>query len=195
MSAQVPAHTWLRDARAAPTPVSAYLHAAAMVKAGVYLMARAVSAGWAMPPGLAIVLGVMAVVTMFLALSYYFVQADLKRLLAYSTLAHLGYVLLGIEALTVDPGEHPEPLLLFAHHLARILSKARQWCVPTSEQLEWLGEMQGEVGERLRGQVRVGVAVADHRPAQPHLAVNDPDLAAAHRVSLGVRELLGGVPR
>ena len=66
------------------------------------------------------------------------------------------YVLLGIEALTVHPGEHPEPLLLFAHHLARILSKARQWRVPTSEQLEWLGEMQGEVGERLRGHALAG---------------------------------------
>ena len=54
------------------------------------------------------------------------------------------YVPLGIEALTADPGEHPEPLLLFAHHLARILSKARQWCVPTSEQLEWLEDMHGE---------------------------------------------------
>jgi len=68
------------------------------------------------------------------------------------------YVLLGIEALTADPGEHPEPLLLFAHHLARILSKARQWCVPTLEQLEWLGEMQGEVGERLRGHALAGAS-------------------------------------
>jgi hydrogenase-4 component D len=67
-----------------------------MVKAGVYLLARAASAGWAMPQGLAIVVAVMAVVTMFLALSYYFVQDDLKRLLAYSTIAHLGYVLLGV---------------------------------------------------------------------------------------------------
>ena len=95
-SAQVPIHTWLPDAMEAPTPISAYLHAAAMVKAGVYLMARAVSAGWAMPGSLAIVLGAMAVVTMFVALSYYFVQDDLKRLLAYSTIAHLGYVLLGV---------------------------------------------------------------------------------------------------
>jgi hydrogenase-4 component D len=95
-AAQVPAHTWLPDAMEAPTPISAYLHAAAMVKAGVYLMARAVSAGWAMPEGTAIALAVGAVVTMFVALSYYFVQDDLKRLLAYSTIAHLGYVLLGV---------------------------------------------------------------------------------------------------
>ena len=77
------------------------------------------------------------------------------------------YVLLGIEALTADPGEHPEPLLLFAHHLARILSKARQWRVPTSEQLEWLGEMQGEVGERLRGHALAG---ADDVPVTDKIA-------------------------
>jgi hydrogenase-4 component D len=80
----------------APTPISAYLHAAAMVKAGVYLMARAVSSGWAMPEGLGLLLAIMALVTMFVALSFYFVQDDLKRLLAYSTIAHLGYILLGV---------------------------------------------------------------------------------------------------
>jgi hydrogenase-4 component D len=95
-AAQVPLHTWLPEAMEAPTPISAYLHAAAMVKAGVYLMARAVSSGWSMPPAMAVVLGAMALVTLFVALSYYFVQDDLKRLLAYSTIAHLGYVLLGI---------------------------------------------------------------------------------------------------
>jgi hypothetical protein len=68
------------------------------------------------------------------------------------------YALLDIEALTVDPGEHSDPLLLFAHHLARILSKARQWRVPTSQQLEWLGQMQGEAGERLRGHALAGAS-------------------------------------
>jgi len=95
-AAQVPVHTWLPDAMEAPTPISAYLHAAAMVKAGVYLMARSVSSGWAMPPDVAYVLGAMAVLTILVALSFYFVQDDLKRLLAYSTIAHLGYVLLGV---------------------------------------------------------------------------------------------------
>src|ERR1035437_8508345 len=71
-AAQVPLQTWLPDAMEAPTPLSAYLHAAAMVKAG------------------------MALLTILVALSFYFVQDDLKRLLAYSTIAHLGYVLLGI---------------------------------------------------------------------------------------------------
>jgi len=95
-AAQVPMHTWLPDAMEAPTPVSAYLHAAAMVKAGVYLMARTVSSGWAMPAHIAALMAGMALLTIFVALSFYFIQDDLKRLLAYSTISHLGYILLGI---------------------------------------------------------------------------------------------------
>jgi hydrogenase-4 component D len=95
-AAQVPIHTWLPDAMEAPTPISAYLHAAAMVKAGVYLMARTVSSGWPVPPAISYLMAGMALLTVFVALSYYFIQDDLKRLLAYSTIAHLGYVLLGI---------------------------------------------------------------------------------------------------
>ena len=95
-AAQVPLQTWLPDAMEAPTPISAYLHAAAMVKAGVYLMARTVSSGWGIPPKISLLMAGMALLTILVALSFYFVQDDLKRLLAYSTIAHLGYVLLGI---------------------------------------------------------------------------------------------------
>ena len=95
-AAQVLLQTWLPDAMEAPTPVSAYLHAAAMVKAGVYLMARTVSSGWGIPTKVSLLMAAMAVLTILVALSFYFVQDDLKRLLAYSTIAHLGYVLLGI---------------------------------------------------------------------------------------------------
>ena len=94
-AAQVPLHTWLPDAMEAPTPISAYLHAAAMVKAGVYLMARTVSSG-SMSAEISTLMACMALLTIFVALSFYFVQDDLKRLLAYSTIAHLGYVMLGI---------------------------------------------------------------------------------------------------
>jgi hydrogenase-4 component D len=94
-SAQVPFHTWLPDAMEAPTPVSAYLHAAAMVKAGVYLIARVLSSGWQLPAYLGVIVAVMAMLTIFMAIMSYFRQDDLKRLLAYSTIAHLGYVLVG----------------------------------------------------------------------------------------------------
>ena len=95
-SAQVPFHTWLPDAMAAPTPISAYLHAAAMVKAGVFLTARLLLAGWHLPTGMALVVSIGALVTMFGALYLYFFQDDLKRLLAYSTIAQLGYIFLGL---------------------------------------------------------------------------------------------------
>jgi len=95
-AAQIPFLTWLPDAMEAPTPISAYLHAAAMVKAGVFLLARAVASDLAVPPEAAAAVAGMALLTMFVALSCYFVQDDLKRLLAYSTIAHLGYVLLGV---------------------------------------------------------------------------------------------------
>ena len=95
-SAQLPFGTWLPDAMAAPTPISAYLHAAAMVKAGVFLIARLLLAGWALPTGMGLLLSIAALVTMFAALYLYFFQDDLKRLLAYSTIAQLGYIFLGL---------------------------------------------------------------------------------------------------
>jgi len=94
-SAQVPFHTWLPDAMEAPTPISAYLHAAAMVKAGVYLVARLLTSAWEVPLYLGLVVAIMGMLTIFMAIVSYFRQDDLKRLLAYSTIAHLGYVLVG----------------------------------------------------------------------------------------------------
>jgi hydrogenase-4 component D len=94
-SAQVPFHTWLPDAMEAPTPISAYLHAAAMVKAGVYLVARLLSSVWEVPAYLGLVVAILAMITIFMAIVSYFRQDDLKRLLAYSTIAHLGYILMG----------------------------------------------------------------------------------------------------
>jgi hydrogenase-4 component D len=122
-AAQVPLHTWLPDAMEAPTPISAYLHAAAMVKAGVFLMARAVSGTWAVPSTVGIVMAVMALVTMLVALSFYFIQDDLKRLLAYSTIAHLGYVLLGVAigALGVPLGLQGGVLHIICHAFGKAL--------------------------------------------------------------------------
>jgi hydrogenase-4 component D len=96
-AAQVPFYTWLPDAMEAPTPVSAYLHAAAMVKAGVYLLARVVLSSYktlSSRDGVAI--AVMAVVTMFVGVFLYFFQDDLKRLLAFSTITQLAFILFGV---------------------------------------------------------------------------------------------------
>jgi multicomponent Na+:H+ antiporter subunit A len=90
-SAQVPFHIWLPDAMAAPTPASAYLHSATMVKAGIYLLAR-------LHPAIGgtelwqLSVGIVGLVTMLVAAYLAFGQNDLKALLAYTTISSLGWV-------------------------------------------------------------------------------------------------------
>lgn len=95
-SAQVPFYTWLPDAMEAPTPISAYLHAAAMVKAGVFLVARIVTSVYQVPFGIGLLISILAICTMYLGLIFYFKQDDLKKLLAFSTITHLAYMFLGL---------------------------------------------------------------------------------------------------
>ena len=95
-AAQIPFYTWLPDAMVAPTPVSAYLHAAAMVKAGVYLVARVAVSNVTISHTAGLIMGAMAVVTILISVIMYFIQDDLKRLLAFSTIGHLAYILFGV---------------------------------------------------------------------------------------------------
>ena len=90
-SAQFPLHVWLPDAMEGPTPVSALIHAATMVNAGVYLVARA-SSIFALVPGAMVVVAAIGIFTAILAASIAFTQTDIKRVLAYSTLSQLGYM-------------------------------------------------------------------------------------------------------
>ncbi|GAA2291472.1 NADH-quinone oxidoreductase subunit L [Streptomyces kunmingensis] len=90
-SAQFPLHTWLPDAMAGPTPVSALIHAATMVAAGVYFVARLLPVFAASRAAL-IVLAVMAAVTMAGSALAALAQDDIKRVLAYSTISQLGYM-------------------------------------------------------------------------------------------------------
>jgi len=94
-SVQFPLHTWIPEAMAAPTPVSALLHAACYVKAGVYLAARMHSFG-AWPFGWSASLVWIGTVTMTIGVMYAMVQTDLKRMLAFSTVSQIGYMMLGI---------------------------------------------------------------------------------------------------
>jgi multicomponent Na+:H+ antiporter subunit A len=94
-SVQFPIHTWIPEAMAAPTPVSALLHAACYVKAGVYLAARLHSFG-AWPLAWSASLIWVGTVTMAVGVMYAMVQTDLKRMLAFSTVSQIGYMMLGI---------------------------------------------------------------------------------------------------
>src|SRR4051794_15614545 len=94
-SAQVPLHTWLPDAMEGPTPVSALIHAATMVTAGVYLIARM----WPLfeqAPAAADVGAIGGCVTLFIAATIALVQTDLKRVIAYSTMSQIGYMIMGV---------------------------------------------------------------------------------------------------
>ena len=90
-SAQFPLHTWLPDAMAGPTPVSALIHAATMVAAGVYVVFRLFPL-FARSPGALAVLGVMAAITLLLGALAATAQDDLKRVLAWSTVSQIGYM-------------------------------------------------------------------------------------------------------
>jgi NADH-quinone oxidoreductase subunit L len=96
-SGQVPLHVWLPDAMEGPTPVSALIHAATMVAAGVYLVARVYPLMAASPHGgaLKVVAWVGAITTVFAA-CIAVAQNDIKRILAYSTVSQLGYMMLGL---------------------------------------------------------------------------------------------------
>jgi NADH-quinone oxidoreductase subunit L len=94
-SAQFPLHTWLPDAMAGPTPISALIHAATMVAAGIYVVARLYGAFLAAPSALA-VLGVIAVVSMVGSACAALAQDDLKRVLAYSTISQLAVMAAGL---------------------------------------------------------------------------------------------------
>jgi NADH-quinone oxidoreductase subunit L len=100
-SAQFPLHVWLPDAMEGPTPVSALIHAATMVNAGVYLVARA-NPIFGAAPEVMVLVAAIGIFTALLAASIAFTQTDIKRVLAYSTLSQLGYMFaaLGVGAWT-----------------------------------------------------------------------------------------------
>jgi NADH-quinone oxidoreductase subunit L len=94
-SAQIPLYTWLPDAMAGPTPVSALIHAATMVTAGVYLVARTNVLFAMAPVSSAVVAGIGAVTALFSA-TIALKQYDIKKVLAYSTVSQLGYMFVGV---------------------------------------------------------------------------------------------------
>ncbi|HDZ11095.1 MAG TPA: NADH-quinone oxidoreductase subunit L, partial [Bacteroidetes bacterium] len=94
-SAQIPLYVWLPDAMAGPTPVSALIHAATMVTAGVYMVARANVLYTLSPISMALI-AVIGVATAFFAATMGMTQFDIKRMLAYSTISQLGYMFVGV---------------------------------------------------------------------------------------------------
>jgi NADH-quinone oxidoreductase subunit L len=96
-SAQIPLHTWLPDAMEGPTPVSALIHAATMVTAGVYLIAR-MHTLFELAPAAAATGAIIGAVTLLVAGTIGLAVTDLKRVIAYSTMSQIGYMIMGVSA-------------------------------------------------------------------------------------------------
>ncbi len=94
-SAQIPLYIWLPDAMAGPTPVSALIHAATMVTAGIYMVARC-SVLFVLAPVTMEVVAIVGIATAFFAATMGLVQTDIKKILAYSTVSQLGYMFAGL---------------------------------------------------------------------------------------------------
>jgi NADH-quinone oxidoreductase subunit L len=94
-SAQLPLHTWLPDAMEGPTPVSSLIHAATMVTAGVYLIART-HALFVLAPTAADIAAFVGLATLLVAATIALVMTDLKRAIAYSTMSQIGYMVVGV---------------------------------------------------------------------------------------------------
>jgi len=94
-SAQIPLYTWLPDAMAGPTPVSALIHAATMVTAGVYMVARS-NILYALAPATMAIMGIIGLLTALFAAIIAIFQNDIKKILAYSTISQLGYMFTGL---------------------------------------------------------------------------------------------------
>lgn len=94
-SAQIPLYVWLPDAMAGPTPVSALIHAATMVTAGIYMVAR-LNSFFLLAPNTMLVIAIIGALTAFFAASMALLQWDIKKVLAYSTVSQLGYMFLAL---------------------------------------------------------------------------------------------------
>ena len=102
-SAQIPLHTWLPDAMEGPTPVSALIHAATMVTAGVYLIARTYPL-FELAPTAADIGAAIGALTLVFAASVALVATDIKRITAYSTISQLGYMVMGVSIAAYGAG-------------------------------------------------------------------------------------------
>jgi NADH:ubiquinone oxidoreductase subunit 5 (subunit L)/multisubunit Na+/H+ antiporter MnhA subunit len=117
-SATVPLHTWLPDAGVAPTTVTALLHAAVLVKIGVYAFARLFVATFQIPGGWKNALPMIVAVSALIAAGAASVECDFKRILAYSTISQIGYIFLGLAVMT-PAGVSGSLLFILMHGLGK----------------------------------------------------------------------------
>jgi NADH-quinone oxidoreductase subunit L len=179
-SAQFPLHTWLPDAMEGPTPVSALIHAATMVAAGVFLVARLLPLFLA-APGALTVAAVVAAVTMLGAALAAFAQDDLKRLLAWSTISQVAYMLGGVAVARAANGFAPGILHLLSHAAFKALLFLVAGCVVHLAGSTLLRDMGGlrRTDPVLAGLLALGLAALAGLPPLSGFWSKEAVLAAA----------------
>ena len=138
-SAQVPFHVWLPDAMEGPSPVSALIHAATMVVAGVFLVARTFPIFEAYDADPLLIVAIVGLVTALMGATIALVATDLKRILAYSTISHLGLMMLSLGAF----GYTAAIFHLMAHGFSKALLFLGAGSVLHSTETQETGEMGG----------------------------------------------------
>ena len=155
-SGLIPFHDWLPDAMEGPTPASALIHAATMVAAGSYIVARLFSL-YAVDDASRTVLAVLAALTMVYAAGLAFAQSDLKRLLAYSTLSQVAIMLAALAAAPVAVGEAPGMAHLVGHAFFKALLFLGAGWLAALVGATALAPMRGRL--RGRGALRWGMGI------------------------------------
>jgi hydrogenase-4 component D len=148
-SAQFPLHIWLPDAMAAPTPVSAYLHAGSMVNIGVFIYARALLSAADVPHVVGAIGAIGATITLVYAFFMYLPQLDLKRLLVYSTITQLASIFLALSLSTFGSklAFNGGVAHIFNHAFAKSLFFLVSGCISFTTGSRMLPKLQGLLGK------------------------------------------------
>ncbi|AFH43271.1 hydrogenase 4 subunit D [Fervidicoccus fontis] len=160
--AQFPFHVWLPRAMSAPTPVSAYLHAAALVKLGAFLAIRTMMWAGSIPNSVAYICAIFAVITMLYSLTLYFPQTDIKKLLAYSTISQLSYIFTGVSLIAMGSklAIIASVLYIFAHGFGKGLFFLTAGAISLSSGTRDLREIKGLIKKQKASGIGFTVATA-----------------------------------
>src|SRR5499425_1940137 len=162
-SAQIPLYVWLPDAMEGPTPVSALIHAATMVTAGVYMVARS-NFIYQMAPQAMVVVAVIGAITAFFAASIGLVQNDIKRVLAYSTVSQLGYMFLALGVGAFAAGVFHVFTHAFFKALLFLGSGSVIHAMSGEQDMKFMGDLRGRIPTTFKTMLIGMIAIAGIPP-------------------------------
>jgi NADH-quinone oxidoreductase subunit L len=180
-SAQIPLYVWLPDAMAGPTPVSALIHAATMVTAGVYMVARS-SAIYVQAPEALDIVALIGLLTAVLAATIALAQNDIKKVFAYSTVSQLGYMFLGLGVGAFSAGIYHLMTHAFFKALLFLGAGSVIHALSGEQDLQRMGGLRKKIPLTFWTMMAAGVAIAGVPPFSGYFS-KDAILIAAHHHS------------